>query len=786
MKKNYYLLCIILLISAVSIAQKAAIKGSIVDSKTKETLVGVSVIADEKTGTVTDVFGNYQLELEPGNYRIKYTFIGYGSANRDISLKAGETKTYNISLFEETRILDEVVVSAGRHEQKLADLTVSVELVKPKMLENTNTISLESALQQVPGVTIYEDQASIRGGSGYSYGAGSRVLLLLDDLPLLTGATGETKWFIIPIENIDQVEVIKGAASSLYGSSAMNGIMNVRTGWPTNHPQTKLISYTGVYTNPERPEIKWWGNTLQSFSGYQFLHSQKFGNFDLVANGSMLSDQGYRKDDYTQRASVNLKTRYRSKKHEGLTYGLNLSATRRWTTGFLFWKAQKEPISPGSLDSTMVIYPYEPDPEVTVMEQTNTYAIIDPFVTYHTKKGKHSLKGRFFHANNENNTNQENKDYTYYGEYQYQHIFDPSLVLNSGFAGSYISSNSEIFGNENHFSSSAAFFSQLDKKFKKLNISFGGRMEGYQDGLNEREWKPVLRAGANYKVGKSTFFRSSFGQGYRYPTIGEKYTNTSADAVNIFANPNLKSETAWSAEIGIKQAFNISNWGAYIDIAAFYTEYKDMIEFRFDTYFPDDKDSIPSSSSIEELTKYITKNTGFKAKNISKVQIYGLDIGITSRGAIFNIPVTLLAGYTFINPVDLSKDTNNTTSFLKYRFQHNVKGDIEIAYKRLSIGSSFEYFSKMVTIDQVFEDEIMIPIGTYQMPSGIYIFPGMKEYREEKKGGDYYLDFRIAWEINTNSKFAVVLKNVLNREYMVRPGDVQPPRNIALQYSLRM
>ena len=782
MKKNYFLIVILFFTYTNISAQKATVKGTIIDSKTKETLVGVSIITDEKTGTVSDVFGNYLLELNPGNYKIKYTFVGYGTTTREVSLKAGEIKTYNISLLEETKILDEVVVSAGRHEQKLADLTVSVELVKPKMLENTNTISLETALQQVPGVTIYEDQASIRGGSGYSYGAGSRVLLLLDDLPLLTGATGEAKWFIIPIENIDQVEVIKGAASSMYGSSAMNGIMNVRTGWPTNHPQTKLISYTGVYGNPERKEIKWWGNTLQSFSGYQFLHSQKFGNFDLVANGSMLSDQGYRKDDYTQRASVNLKTRYRSKKYEGLTYGLNLSATRRWTTGFLFWKAQKEPNFPGSLDSSMVVYPYEPDPDVTVMEQRNTYAIVDPFVTYYTKKGKHSLKGRFYHANNENNTNQENKDYTYYGEYQYQHIFSPSLILNSGVVSSYIYSNSEIFGSEDNYASSAAVFSQVDKKFNNLNLSFGGRVEGYRDGLQDMVWKPVLRAGANYKLGKATFLRTSFGQGYRYPTIGERYTNTSADAVNIFPNPLLKPETAWSAEIGIKQGFSISNWGAYIDVAAFFTEYKDMIEYRFDTYFPD---SIPVIGA-DTIIQYITNRTGFKAKNVSKVQIYGFDIGLASRGAIYNVPVTFLAGYTFINPVDLSKDSNNTTSFLKYRFQHNIKGDIEVSYKRLSIGSSFEYFSKMVSIDEIFEEEIMIPLGTYQMPSGIYIFPGMKEYREQKKGGDYYLDFRIAWEINPNSKFAVVLKNVLNREYMIRPGDVQPPRNIALQYSLRM
>lgn len=780
MKKRYLLICLLLATFLVSEAQKATIKGTIIDSRTKETLVGVNVYADSKHGTVSDVFGNYILELEPGSYTVKYSFVGYGESTQDFNVKAGDVKNVNISMVEKTKLLDEVVVSVGRHEQKLADLTVSVELIKPKMLENNNTISLESALQQVPGVTIYEDQASIRGGSGYSYGAGSRVLLLLDDLPLLTGATGEAKWWIIPIENIDQVEVIKGAASAMYGSSAMNGIMNVRTAWPTSHPETKLVSYTGVYTNPERAEIKWWGNNLQSFSGYQIMHSEKLGNFDFVVSGNLLNDQGYRKDDYSQRVGINFKTRYRSKKYEGLSYGINAGANRRWTKSFLFWRTEK--VINGT-DTITTVYPYEPDPNVTVMEQTNTYLTVDPFIVYYTKTNKHSLKGRVLQADNQNNTNQNNKDIMYYGEYQYQHIFSDNLVLNSGGSGSYCASQAQIFGNENHYASSAGIFSQIDKKYKRLNLSLGARIEGYRDGQQAMEWKPVLRAGANYRVGDKTFFRASFGQGYRYPTIGERYMNSSADAVNIFPNPYLKSEIAWSGEIGLKQAFTVSNWNAFIDIAGFFTDYTDMIEFKFDTYFPD---SLPTFTNMDSLTKYITSKTGFKAQNVSKVQIYGFELSLTGRGSIRNIPVSFLAGYTFINPVDLSGDSSNTTSFLKYRFQHNVKADVDISYKKLSIGGSFEYFSKMVSIDNIFEEEIMIPIGSVRLPSGIFIFPGMKEYRNQKKGGDYYLDFRVAWQINANSKFAVVLKNALNREYMIRPGDVQPPRNIALQYSFRM
>jgi outer membrane receptor protein involved in Fe transport len=64
--------------------------------------------------------------------------------------------------------------------------------------------------------------------------------VLIDDLPLLTADANDAKWNIIPMENVDQLEVIKGAASALYGSGALNGIVNVRTAYPVNEPYTKV------------------------------------------------------------------------------------------------------------------------------------------------------------------------------------------------------------------------------------------------------------------------------------------------------------------------------------------------------------------------------------------------------------------------------------------------------------------------------------------------------------------------------------------------------------------
>ena len=303
MKKVYPLFLLLLITSLNLFSQNAKISGVVSDLKTKETLVGVNVIFGPTKGVTTNEKGFYTIDLEPGEYNIEYKFVGYTSEKRKVNLKENEKITINIKLEDESKVLDEVVVSAGRFEQKLSDVTVSMDVIKATMIENTNTQNIETAVQQVPGVMVMDEQASIRGGSSYSYGAGSRVLMLVDDMPMMAGASGDVKWNFAPVENIEQVEVIKGASSALYGSSALNGVINIRTKFPSITPETKLIFSSGVYGNPKRSAIKWWGNVQPIFTGTQFFHSRMIGNFDLVVAGNVFSNNGYRENDNESRRS---------------------------------------------------------------------------------------------------------------------------------------------------------------------------------------------------------------------------------------------------------------------------------------------------------------------------------------------------------------------------------------------------------------------------------------------------------------------------------------------------
>lgn len=769
--KHYYVFLLFFVFSFVTNAQKTAITGIVIDSKSKVPLTGVAVVAEDNTGAVTDVNGLYILELKAGTHTIIFKYLGYATETQKITITAGQILTINVDAVATASMLDEMVISAGKFEQKMSDVTVSIQTIRPAMIENTNTNNIETIIDKTPGVSIMDEQPSIRGGSGYSYGAGSRVLLLVDDLPMLSGDAGDVKWDFAPVENIEQVEVIKGASSALYGSSALNGIINIRTAEPGNTPRTKIIINNGLYMNPARKDIIWWGATQPTFMGTQFMHSRKIGNLDLTIGGNLFSDQGYRQSNDVQRYRVNANIRYRSKKIKGLSYGVNTNAMKLKGNDFLLW-----------LNGDTGVY----RPSASFIQAKNNSRLnVDPFIVYFKDTtSRHSLRGRYYQVINNNNSGHSTRSYLYYTEYQFQKRFRRHLMMTTGLTGTYNYAIADTYGNKSHYASNEGFFVQFDKKIKKLTLSLGARYELFKMDDNKDESKPVCRAGMNYQFGKATFLRASFGQGFRYPSIAEKFVETSIGSLHIFPNDTLKPETGWSAELGLKQGFRVSSWNGYLDIAGFWTQYHNMIEFTFGEHYPD---SI-HNPTLNDFFNYM----GFKAYNISNAQINGIDITLTGQGKFFGLPATLLMGYTYTNPTDLDVNRDSLKShpqnnILKYRWYHSAKADFEVSYKHFSFGVSLDYHSFMINIDKAFEEPIKDPAGNPLIMNGdtTFFLPGIKEYRIKHHTGDIVFDTRISYQITEKTKVAIIVKNLFNREYEIRPGDVQPPRSIALQLAMK-
>lgn len=755
--------------STVLLSQTAVIRGKISDQKSKETIVGASVVVDDTTGTVTDINGNYIFSLPIGEHKVYFKNVSYKTQTITRQFNANDTVTIDIQLENAATELGVVVVSAGKFEQNLSEVTVSMEVLKPTLIENKSIQTIESAMDQVPGVNVIDGQANIRGGSGFSYGAGSRVLMLLDEVPMLSADAGDVKWTFLPIENCEQIEVIKGASSALFGSSAMNGVINFRTAYAKDEPETKINFYGGRYDDPRRKELIWWQDGNPTYGGINFTHLQKVKNLDVVIGANLYNDEGYRYLETEQRYRVNTNLRYNFKgKLSGLQVGVNANTIR--TTGglFLLWmNADSGAYRPAGNDlSHYITY--------------RTY--VDPFANYFGKHGgKHSFHGRFYRIRNTNNTNQESVGDVYYGEYQFQKRFDNKLVITTGAVDNYdVVKSGPLYGN--HYSTNISAYLQADKKWDRLSVSLGVRAEYFKmDSVETQEkiyWlmdkskpiatnskvKPVFRAGVNYRLAKATFARLSFGQGFRFPAVAEKFVRTSASALDIYPNDSLRPERGWSAEIGIKQGLKLGEWNGFLDLAGFWTEYQDMMEFTFGQW---GKPTDPNYG------------LGFKSRNIGNTRITGVEVTLMGTGKIGPIDVNMLMGYTYIDPIktDFDRVTDSargTTdkNILKYRFQHTAKADLELGYKKVKLGVSCRYTSHMDNVDRFFVDT--------------YFFPGNAEYMKRNPNGDWVWDGRISYQLIKQLKLSFIVNNIFNHEYISRPMDVQAPRVYALQLSVKL
>lgn len=810
---------LILIIGVCSLqAQGFLIKGTISDKRTNEPLAGAIVRNKAGVGVAADASGVFSINSKGNDDTLFISMIGFLPLEYVVS-ESDKVKPINIFLAPANNDFKVVVVSAGKFEQDISEVTVSMEVIPEDLVTERNTINADEILQQTPGVSIVNKEPQIRSGSGFSFGAGSRVQILVDDIPVLSGDAGRPAWGFLPIENLSQIEVIKGASSVLYGSAALSGVVNMRTAYPSDTSRTVVTLFHGAYSRPQSDSSVYWNSTPMR-SGLNFLHSEKFGNLDFVLGASVLGDDGHLgpikdsvgafEDKYnpfsadrynaTSRARMNTNLRYRSKKVEGLSIGLNTNWMVSNSLATLLWE-----------NSSTGLYGAYNGSATRTKQVLGT---VDPYITYYNRKGnKHSLRTRWQSLDNDNDNNQGNFSDVLYGEYQFQQNWDSLGVKNMtttmGLVGIHTNATGQLFTGGNadgrNKANNYAAFLQVDKKvLDRLNVSAGVRYEYFEINKTSSA-KPVFRAGANYQLHKATYVRASFGQGYRFPSIAEKYIVTGVGAINIFANPDLVAETSYNAEIAIKQGFKIGEFMGFIDLAVFQQEYENFIEFTFGQWKYVKPPNQPAT--LEEFLRYISdmqSSIGFKSVNTGKAKIRGAEVSIMGEGKIGSVKIQTLAGYTYTLPQSTSPDyvyglppngandspripaeytytttsSNPTNNILKYRMQHLVRADVSATWKSINLGVSGRYNSHVQNIDRAFEDLEAYPAAGFN--------PGIIPWRKEHTKGDYVFDARLSYQISDKHRLGIVMNNVLNREYAIRPLAIEEPRVTVIQYMLTL
>jgi len=782
------LIAIFLLFVSFQAFGQQKIRGFVKSEEGQEIIIGASVFLDNGQGTKSKLDGSFVLNTEQAASQLFCTYLGYEKFVKQIDSTKSEI-VLEILLKKKANQINLVTVSGSRFQKRVQEEIVSIEVIKPKRILATGMNSMDDALNRVPGVDVIENQINIRGGAGWSYGAGSRVQVLVDDMPMLTADASDAKWNFLPLENCAQVEIIKGASSCLYGSSALNGVVNFRTAYASSKPKTKLMVYKGMYGNPRDKSWVWWGKKQPSFQGGYISHAQKIKQLDMVVGGAWYSEDSYLQGDLDRRARVNGNFRFRSKTKPGLSYGVNTNVQFNKSQTFFFWDTER---TSSTTSTANYLQPYGglEDSTTTVNKNQGQRINIDPYIEYIKEDGtKHSLRTRWFRSNNQiPEKMQSSIADLFYGEYQFQKPFLQkkgllsNATLTTGLIGMYQNVEGELYGN--HIGFNAAFYVQLEKKIDKLWLSLGARMEANRVDDYELESKPVFRLGANYELSKGTFLRTSFGQGYRYPSIAERFIRTSFGPSQVFPNPNLISETGWSAELGLKQLWKKGKWFGYFDVAAFVMEYDDMMEFNFGLYVPED--TVVSGLALFDYL-------GFRSNNVGRSRISGIDFSTYAQGKIGNVDMNCMLAYTYMNPISVNPDSiilanlSGDTKTLKYRYRHTFKSDVEWTYKKVSFGVVGLYNSFMTNIDEVFSNgkPDVNEFGTiFEIGTGLPYT--VRKFREENSTGNFILDLRASFSFSQKIKMNFIVKNALNTIYTERPALIAPLRNFTLQLQVEL
>ncbi|MEE8573153.1 MAG: TonB-dependent receptor plug domain-containing protein, partial [Gemmatimonadota bacterium] len=205
-------------------------------------------------GVLTDEAGSFRIvRLEPGTYTLQVTAPGYDPTTRsDVVVTTGESSRVVVYVNPAIINVPGLVVTASRGRERPDESAVSVSVMDGSEVQQRNVNNVGEALPFAQGVVSNAGQLDIRGASGLSRGVGSRVLVLLDGHRMLKGVGSEADFETFPLLDVERIEVVKGPHSSLYGTGALGGVINVITSVPSETPETLVRGYFGAYDTPSR------------------------------------------------------------------------------------------------------------------------------------------------------------------------------------------------------------------------------------------------------------------------------------------------------------------------------------------------------------------------------------------------------------------------------------------------------------------------------------------------------------------------------------------------------
>ncbi len=650
---------IFLIVPVMAFTQTATIVGRIVDQDS-DPIAGANIsLPGTVLGSVSDENGAFRIVNVPaGGFQLIITVIGYKQETISVQLAAGQqTEIGTIALAEVALSSEPILVTAGRYEQKLQDIPASVGSISRQEIQSRNTITIDKALQYVPGLNLNQSQLNIRGSTGYSRGVGSRVIMLVDGMPYLTGDTQEMIFSALQMNQIERIEIVKGAGSALYGSSAMGGVVNIITKDITAEPQGNLKFYGGFYSEPYYPQWKW-SDQRKYMKGLSINYSAKSGMLGYMLAANTDQDDSYKQNDWYKRYQAGGKLQFTLSPYQRLMIGGNYMTQKRGN--FLYWKDLAHALIP-------------PDDQVDDRVKSTRYHLNAAYQQVLDNHRFYSAKviwfNNHFEDTIEGSANQQGNNSTsdfLNAEFQYNWQYNTQQWI-GGLALTYNQVQANLFGDQS--GRGAACFIQDEVRWNHaFSTTVGLRFDYFDVDSLSVEYKLNPKLGLVYKPWPGTALRSSVGSSFRAPSIAEAFTSTSASGLKVIPNLNLDPEESWSCELGLNQ---FMGHHLFFDLALFYSRIWDLIEGKF----------------VESGDVQFT--------NITDARIIGGEIVINWE--VIKDWLSWRSGYTYCDPWDLSQQ-----KYLTYRPRHIFYNNATVQYHRIQLNIDYRFLSRYDQIDETF------------------------------------------------------------------------------------
>jgi outer membrane receptor for ferrienterochelin and colicins len=254
MKRNISVLLLTLYCSAAVFSQEktdAMLFGDVKSASTGEHIPFAAIIVKGTwLGTTTDETGHYKLaNLPVGQCVIIARSLGYKSQEKDVLMERGKATELFFELEDDALNLEQVVITGTRTEHHIKDVPVRTEVITLQEMKNKNAGNLFQALASLPGIRVEGQCQYCNFTMVRMQGLGAEhTQVLINGQPLYTGLAGVYGLQQLSTIDVERIEVVKGAGSALYGSSAVAGAINIITKEPSYEPSLTLDVQLGNYS----------------------------------------------------------------------------------------------------------------------------------------------------------------------------------------------------------------------------------------------------------------------------------------------------------------------------------------------------------------------------------------------------------------------------------------------------------------------------------------------------------------------------------------------------------